>query len=340
MNRFSYLVVLVLAAMAAVSPPALAEAGRDLVVVSGLTREELPGLEELGIIINGPRPGGWELEATRNQQTLLRNRGLGVIVTVPRIDEVYRHNALTRADDAWYMDYEHFRDTMMTIATNNSSFVKLETLGLSTSNRLVLAMKFSSEPQAVGTRPALYFEGAIHGDEKIAWAVTMEMIKHLAANYGTDTLVTRLVDTREIWLVPMVNPDGYVRARRYNDRSVDLNRNWGWMWQSGSGRGTGPMSEPESRAQLAHILRHPFVIYVSYHAGIEFISYPWSYCGSSVNAIPERNLIHFLSGRYDSYNGYTYGQGADSMYSINGSTKDFNYGFDGSMGWSIEPSNP
>jgi carboxypeptidase D len=322
-------VVLALAALSVL-------AGRDLVIISGASRDEITAIERLGIVVNGPRPDGWEVEATTEQQVELANRGYGIKVRTPRIDLVYQDNSLTFSDDAWYMTYEHYRDTLITIAQNNSSFTKLETLGYTSSNRLLLALKFSNNPLVHENRPAVHFEANIHGDEKIGWGVLMELVKELAAGYGSDTLITRLINTREIWLVPLVNPDGYVRARRYNDRNVDLNRNWGWMWGNEYNQGSAPLSEPEAQAMLGHILRHPFVIYVSYHAGTEFISHPWSYDSSSVNPMPEFDLIQFLSARYDSYNGYTYGPGADSMYIINGSTKDFNYGLDGSMGWSIE----
>jgi hypothetical protein len=310
---------------------------RDLVVVSGLSRDQVPALShELGIVINGPRPEGWEVEATADQQAALLSRGLGVTLKTPNIDLVYEANSRTFSENARYMPYADFRDTMITIARNNSSFIKLETLGMTVSNRLLLAMKFSDNPQQNEDEPEVHFEANIHGDEKISWGVLMEMVKYLASGYGSDTLVTRLIDTREIWLLPMVNPDGYEVPTRYNGNGVDLNRNWGWMWQEGYARGSGPMSEPESRAQFGHILRHPFVTYVSYHSGTEFISHPWSYTYARHNTIPELTLISWLSARYDDYTHYTYGQGADSMYSINGSTKDFNYGCDGSMGWSIE----
>jgi hypothetical protein len=325
------------AAALALSLAAAAAEHRDLVVVSGLSRNQLPALSrELGIVVNGPRREGWEVEATADQQAALLTRGLGIKLVAPNIDLVYEANSRTFSEDAWYMPYADFRDTMITIAQNNPSFTRLETLGMSVSNRLILAMKFSDNPQLDENEPAVHFEANIHGDEKITWGVLMEMVKYLAASYGTDTTVTRLIDSREIWLLPMVNPDGYETPTRYNDNGVDLNRNWGWMWQNGRARGSGPMSEPESKAQLNHILRHPFVTYVSYHSGTEFISHPWSYTYSRHNTIPELTLISWLSSRYDNYTRYTYGQGADSMYSINGSTKDFNYGYDGSMGWSIE----
>ncbi|UCG43638.1 MAG: carboxypeptidase regulatory-like domain-containing protein [candidate division WOR-3 bacterium] len=324
------------AMLSALTGAALAAGHRDLVLVEGADRSDVPGIAECGVVINRVGTRAIEAEANARQQDRLRALGWTVRTITPEIDEVYRMNSLSVADDAWYMPYTDFRDTMITIAQNNSSFIKLETLGMSVSNRLILAMKFSDNPQQNENEPEVHFESNIHGDEKITWGVLMELVKYLASGYGSDTLVTRLVNEREIWLLPMVNPDGYEVPTRYNDNRVDLNRNWGWMWQNGYARGSGPMSEPESRAQLGHIMRHPFVTYVSYHSGTEFISHPWSYTYARHNTIPELTLIKWLSARYDHYTHYAFGQGADSMYSINGSTKDFNYGFDGSMGWSIE----
>ncbi len=328
------------AALLTLTVAAPAAEHRDLILVKGAGISEASALEEHGLVINRMRPDGIEAEANARQQDHLRALGWTVRTITPEIDEVYRMNSLSVAEDAWYMPYTDFRDTMITIAQNNSSFIKLETLGMSVSNRLLLAMKFSDNPEQNENEPEVHFEANIHGDEKITWGVLMELVKYLASGYGSDTLVTRLVNEREIWLLPMVNPDGYETPTRYNGNGVDLNRNWGWMWGGGiSPAGSAPMSEPESRAQLGHIMRHPFVTYVSYHSGTEFISHPWSYTYARYNTIPELTLINWLSARYDHYTHYNFGQGADSMYSINGSTKDFNYGYDGSMGWSIEVHN-
>jgi hypothetical protein len=308
-------------------------AARDLVLVTGAGPADVRTIEQLGAVVNDAREGSLTAEADADQQAALRALGFTVKVRVPNIDQVYRDNSLDLGTDAWYMPYATFADTMRTIAQNNSSFIRLETLGYSVGNRALLALKFSDNPGIHQDEPAVHFEADIHGDEKIGWGILFEMVKYLAANYGTDTLVTRLVDSREIWLHPMYNPDGYEASRRYNGNNVDLNRNWGWMWGGESGQGASVLSEPENRAVLGHILRHPFVMFISYHAGTEFISYPWSY--QSHDSIPEKPLIHFLSQRYAVPNGYEVGQGAIGMYEINGSTKDFDYG-QGMMGWSIE----
>ena len=160
------------------------------------------------------------------------------------------------------------------------------------------------------------------------------MLSYLAANYASDTLVQRLVDTREIWIAPLVNPDGYVNNSRYNGRGVDLNRNWGWMWGNEYACGSDFLSENEAWKFMEHFWRHPFVTYASYHSGTKYISEPWSY--TRYLQPPEQSLIRHLSLGYASFTGYPYGQGSVGMYPINGCTKDYDYGCGGDIGWSIE----
>ncbi|MBM3313725.1 hypothetical protein FJY70_03925, partial [candidate division WOR-3 bacterium] len=302
---------------------------RDLVLVVGAHRGEVRAIEATGTLVNYVRADGVVAEASEAEQALLHAGGYSVRLLAEDITAFYKANAA----DGQYLTYAQFRDTMATMAANRPDICKLETLGISHNSNLLLAMKVSDNPGIHEHEPAIHFEGAIHGDEKIGWAVAFEMLKYLVSNYGVDTLVTRLVNTREIWLLPMYNPDGYINSSRYNGNDVDLNRNWGWMWGYEYPMGSAPFSEPENRAVLAHILRHPFVMFVSFHAGTEYISYPWS-C-TTRETIPENRLINFLSQRYSVPNGYPYGQGSIGMYEINGSTKDFDYG-QGMMGWSIE----
>lgn len=305
---------------------------RDLVLVRSATRADARAVEAAGALVDFVSAEGIVAEATEQVQASLRAAGFAVEPLVPGISDRYEANFNSGLEFGQYLTYDGFVDSMRAIAANNPGICRLETLGTSFGGRLVLALKFSDNPNVHENEPAVHFEGAIHGDEKIAWAVAFEMVKYLLNNYGTDTLVTRLVNTREIWLLPMYNPDGYVAARRYNGNNVDLNRNWGWMWGGESAQGASAFSEAENRAVLAHIWRNPMVMFISFHAGIEYISFPWSY---SPDSIPEKRLINFLSQRYSVPTGYPYGQGYQGMYPINGSTKDFDYGY-GMMGWSIE----
>jgi len=84
-----------------------------------------------------------------------------------------------------------------------------------------------------------------------------------------------------LFLVRVVNPDGYARARgvdgQMNDRGVDLNRNWPSNWMADWPRsgcwtyrpvtgGEYPLSEPETRALADFIVRHNFEASISYHS--------------------------------------------------------------------------
>ncbi|MBM3315457.1 hypothetical protein FJY71_06425, partial [candidate division WOR-3 bacterium] len=279
--------LLLFATLSPAGPPPVEH--RDLVLVTGAGRDDVRAIEAAGAWVSYVKPDGVVAEATPQQQSALIGAGFGIKVISPDITAIYERNF--SGSDGQYLTYEQFIDTMRTIALNNPGICKLETLGTSFGSRQLLIMKVSDNPQVHENEPAVHFEGDIHGDEKIGWAVCFEMLKYLVRNYGTDTLVTRLVDTRAIWLNPMYNPDGYVAARRYNGNNVDLNRNWGWMWGNESNQGSSAFSEPENKATLRHIWRHPFVTFVSYHAGTLFISHPWSYCYSYQNTIPEVSLI-------------------------------------------------
>ncbi len=322
------------ACLACCAAVALAAPGRDLVRINA-GRSDVRAIEATGALVNYVDDAGVVAEASADEQSALRALGLTATVLTPDITGVYEANFRAGLDLGQYLTYQAFIDTMRTIAQNNPSICKLETLGTSYGGRQLLIMKVSDNPLVHENEPAIHFDGDIHGDEKIGWAVAFEMLKYLVSRYGTDTLVTRLVDTREIWLHPMYNPDGYNAASRYNGHTVDLNRNWGWMWGNESPMGASPFSEPENQAVLAHIWRHPFVMFVSFHAGTEFISYPWSYSPDSL-PVPENRHMLFLSNRYFVPTNYEVGQGYMGMYAINGSTKDFDFGGAGMMGWSIE----
>jgi len=123
---------------------------------------------------------------------------------------------------------------------------------------------------------------AIHARELATAEVTWNWIDYLTQNYGIDATVTSLLNSTEIWVVPVVNPDGrkivesggtapyFQRKNANNTRGncsnpptttnqygVDLNRNatfhWGGVGSSTTAcsqtyRGVSAASEPETQA--------------------------------------------------------------------------------------------
>lgn len=72
----------------------------------------------------------------------------------------------------------------------------------------------------------------------------------------------------DLWLVPVVNPDGLARHTRKNAHGVDLNRNYPYHWADLDGRyesGRAPGSEPETRALMSFFDRVRPRRIVSFH---------------------------------------------------------------------------
>jgi hypothetical protein len=177
--------------------------------------------------------------------------------------------------------------------------VHVDTIGASIEGRPILAAKIGA-PDDSPARPNVVFLATYHAREWAATEMARRLLVHLAAP-APEARVDSLVDRRDIWIIPVVNPDGYEythttdrfwrKNRRVNDDGtigVDLNRNHAYRWgfddigsspRPGSEvyRGPAPQSEPETQAIAALHDAHPPVLGVSYHTFTGQILYPWGY---------------------------------------------------------------
>ena len=237
-----------------------------------------------------------------------------------------------------YHSYQEIVDLADSLATNFPDICKKVLYGESIEGRELGALKISDNVNDDENEAEVMFDGGIHGDEIGAAENCIRFARDLCLEYGSDPDVTFLVDNREIWIYYMVNPDGRENMSRYNSAGVDLNRDWGYMWDEWGGS-TGAYSQVENKALRKCMYSNQFVVHTTYHSGTEYISCPWSY---RIESPQDADHILQLAGLYSSESGYPdleYGQGSSGMYFINGSTKDGNYGVQGSISWSMEISH-
>ncbi len=72
-------------------------------------------------------------------------------------------------------------------------------------------------------KPAAFFEGGRHSGEVTSSESVLWLIKYLLENYGKDEKITRLIDTKAIYLRPQNNPDGsnlYLHSAQRNRSTV------------------------------------------------------------------------------------------------------------------------
>lgn len=176
--------------------------------------------------------------------------------------------------------------------------VHLDTIGQTLEGRPMLAVKIGEREDAP-SRPNVLFMATYHAREWAATEMALRLIQYLSTSPAPNPRVDSLVRRRDIWIVPVVNPDGYQytfttdRLWRKNRRpntdgtyGVDLNRNHTEHWgadEVGSSslasaetyRGPFAESEVETRAIAAFHRAHVPVISVSYHTFTGLILWPW-----------------------------------------------------------------
>ncbi|MGH3341778.1 MAG: M14 family zinc carboxypeptidase [Carbonactinosporaceae bacterium] len=311
--------------LAAVAPAPVAAAPSDPagpgVYVGELTRAQFAtlhraGLDREDVVATGPAgaagPGGRigvEVVTTDTQADKLRAQG--VDLHVKQIDgQTVRERMAAEARRGYqvfrpYSGPGGIREELVTIARDHPRLVELVKIGESVSGKDILAVKLTEHARFLpdGTLPAVLYSAAQHAREWITPEMVRRLLLHYIAGYGSDPAITEIIETTELWFVPVANPDGYdwtfqegQRLWRKNLRDndgdgtitgvdgVDLNRNLPYRWgydNEGSSpdvasqtyRGRAPVSEPETRALDGLLDRVGFTHMVNYHSAAELLLY-------------------------------------------------------------------
>ena len=215
-------------------------------------------------------------------------------------------------------------------------------------------LRISNHPDSEQVaKPQILYTGLHHAREPASVTDLVFYMWFLLENYAADPEVKYLVDNTEMYVIPCLNPDGYIynqtnnpnggglwrkNRRLNNDQTygVDLNRNYGFNWgydNVGSSnvttddtyRGTAAFSEPETQASKWLAEHHNFKIAVNYHTYSNMLVYPWGYQASFLT--PDSMMFLSYAAVMTQFNGFKYGTGDQTVgYTTNGDSDDWMYG--------------
>lgn len=195
-----------------------------------------------------------------------------------------------------YPTYTQYDSIMRKFTTLYPALCKLDTIGFSVNNKLVLALKISDNVRTEENEPQVFYTSSMHGDETGGYVLMLRFIDYLLKNYSTDKQVKELVDNLEIWVNPLANPDGTYRTGnvitspvRNNANGYNLNRSF-----------PDPMDPtivvPKENVDMIKFMRkHRFVISANFHSGAEVVNYPWDFWGSTYHSAYHADDSWFLS---------------------------------------------
>ncbi len=300
-----------------------------VVEVDIFSRADIHRLNELHMDIMSVADGKAQIAAIPEEIETLWANGFRPAITVENM--VAAVASLQLPDRGVYVSYAELTADMQAWATTYSNIAELVSIGQSVYGREIWAMKITDNPTVEEFEAEVQWIGAHHGDETIGMAVCYYMIEYLLENYGTDPEVTWLVNEREIWVIPMFNPDGYENGSRYNGNGTDLNRNY--LCPNGSNAGSA-FSEPETQALRAFDLDMRPVTSLTFHSGAVYVNYLWDY---TYAATPDEPMIITISDVYGALSGLPVTNGAD-WYIADGTCQDWCYETRGEIDTTIEVS--
>ena len=245
-----------------------------------------------------------------------------------------------------------------------------DSIGTSFEGRTIWAFKLSDNPAIDENEPEVLYTGLTHAREPLSMMNLFYFANWLCENYNNDLIANYLLDNREMWFIPIVNPDGYFynetiapdgggmhrKNRRSNPQNsncntgtqqgVDLNRNYGYNWganNSGSSgnpcsavyRGSSAFSEPETEAVSNFILSREFNNALHYHSYSNLLIHSWG--DGSYPDEPYLTTLREIGNQMTHYNGYLVGTGIETVgYTVNGDAVDWSYGNAGLLSYTPE----
>ena len=343
------------------------------------TTDKLADFEAKGLDVADSEVRGSNVRAnmilTREQAQDVRAAGASAKLTRVKGGKTVKQFAAAQAANGYtvWKSYDEpggYRDQMYELARQYPGVTKLVKIGTTLKGREILALKVTqgARGQRDGRRPAVLYSSVQHAREWIASEVNRRLMYHYIERWAAeDPQTVKLLQSTELWFVPIMNPDGYQysfdveRLWRKNLRDndgdgqttnadgVDPNRNYpehfkydeegsSKIQSSQTYRGPGPASEAETQAIMGLSERVGFEFNVNYHSNGRWLLYPEGWQTSSPTA--DDPIYFALSGNLDkpAIEGFHPGLSSDVLYVTNGEANDFMHKRGGALAWTPELS--
>ena len=213
------------------------------------------------------------------------SKGIAYSTITPTRAFVLMANSYEEFVSSWrrYPTYGTYLATMDTFQMRYPQLCKIDTILAETPGQhKILCAHISNNLNDNEGKPSVCYISTIHGDEVVGYYMLLRLIDHLLTNYITDPYITNIVNSIDLWICPLHNPDGtyytsdnQINASptsiRSNLHGEDLNRSYPLAGQPIA----KPSYEPEVEAMMQFLSAHNFTLAANLHGGAEVFNYPW-----------------------------------------------------------------
>jgi hypothetical protein len=280
---------------------------------------------------------------TDTAKTVLKQLAVKYEVVVPTLETVgFPEGYKTIADVDADLD---------ALAKAHPTICRVVEVGKSVEGRPIRALEITSKPgQGL---PSVRINAGQHARELPPVELTTRFMHQLVEGYAKDARIKGLVDGRDIWIVPVVNPDGRSKVEggdsmwRKNTRKlaqgavgVDPNRNCDIHWEGGVAspwseayRGPAPFSEPESRAMRDLCTKQKFKVSLDIHNFSGMVLWP---PGDTQTPSKDEPRFKAIGSKLAEHLGYKFGTIATTIYVTDGDLASWEYAKFGTLAFAAE----
>ncbi|WP_406479422.1 M14 family metallopeptidase [Streptomyces platensis] len=341
-----------------------AEVPRQYEVTGPATRAERTTLAATGVSVDEVHARAVVITATRAQAAEVRQLGY-TLRTLPAPPKAAASPHKPRVNDfpAGYTNYHTYDEATKEIdalVAKHPDILSKQVIGTSHEGRNILALKLSKNVTKDEQEPEVLFTAHQHAREHLTVEMSLYLLNEFTSKYGSDSRVTKMLDSREIWIIPDLNPDGGeydiaagdFRSWRKNRQpnagtsevGTDLNRNWDFKWGCCDGSSTepgdetyrGPSAASAPEVQVVSKFVHgrnvggkqQITAAIDFHTYSELVLWPFGFTNDDTGpgmTQDEHDTFATLGKNMAATNGYTPEQSSD-LYITDGAIDDWLWG--------------
>jgi len=349
-----------LAAPSGLPPSSPDRTSADYRVVGAKTAVDRSAIARTGAAINYVEDAAINVTATPEEVRKIQKLGFTVALdSVPAPSGTVGTNDFPTADSN-YHNYAEMTTEVNNLVAAHPTIAQQSVIGQSYQGRNIVVVKISDNVATDEAEPEVLFTHHQHAREHLTVEMALYLLHQLLDLYGSDTHITDLVNSREIWIVPDLNPDGgeydiatgayrsWRKNRQPNAGSsfvgTDLNRNWGYKWgccggSSGSTssetyRGSAPFSAPETLALSSWVKtrvvggKQQITTNIDFHTYSQLVLWPYGYTFNDTDpglTADDQAVYSTMGNAMAASNGYTPEQASD-LYIADGTIDDWLWG--------------
>ncbi|AXK36297.1 zinc carboxypeptidase [Streptomyces armeniacus] len=272
--------------------------------------------------------------------------------------------------DSGYHNYAEANEAIDGYLAKYPEIMTRKVIGKSHEGRDIVAVKISDNAAQDEDEPEVLFTHHQHAREHLTVEMALYTLGEFGAKYGSEDRITKMVDERELWIIPDANPDGgeydiatgqyrsWRKNRQPNQGSsavgTDENRNWPYKWGCCGGSSGSPSSEtyrgpsagssPEVKVLMDFTRgrvvggEQQITAHIDFHTYSELVLWPYGYTyDDTADGLTQddRDAFATIGKSMAVSNGYTPQQSSD-LYITDGSVNDWMWADQGIFSYTFE----